>query len=235
MSELIMNNQRIACHDDIGALFLYPSEPYLGGSFMSKTNSSREYSDKMAENLKKALTEMLILSFLSKKNMTIYEILHILDEQSNSICRIQYPYGVIYRMSDRGYIEIAGKAVSNDRRRIHYRITSCGREYLSKITEEYHHFLSGIEMILSYIETLEDDGAEFATVWVSSYSSPPPLCFLCTLCTIHKKARRRYDALFCEENGLERNTRLELATSTLARWRSTRWANSANKVNIETE
>lgn len=124
---------------------------------MPRGNTDRDYSEKMAENLKKALTEMLILSFLSKKDMTIYEILQILDQQSNSICKIQYPYGVIYRMSDRGYIEIAGKAVSNDRRRIHYRITDLGREYLGKITNEYHNFLSGINMILAYVETLGED------------------------------------------------------------------------------
>lgn len=122
--------------------------------------SNRDYSEKMAENLKKALTEMLILSFLSKKDMTIYEILHILDSKSNSICKIQYPYGVIYRMSDRGYIEIAGKAFSDDRRRIHYRITDLGRDYLSKITEEYHTFLSGIDMIMAYIETIGDAAQE---------------------------------------------------------------------------
>lgn len=124
---------------------------------MPRYTGNRDYSEKMAENLKKALTEMLILSFLSKKDMTIYEILNILDTQSNSICKIQYPYGVIYRMSDRGYIEIAGKAVSNDRRRIHYRITDLGREYLGKITDEYHNFLFGINMILDYIETLDED------------------------------------------------------------------------------
>lgn len=122
--------------------------------------SNRDYSEKMAENLKKALTEMLILSFLSKKDMTIYEILHILDSKSNSICKIQYPYGVIYRMSDRGYIEIAGKAFSDDRRRIHYRITDLGRDYLSKITGEYHTFLSGIDMIMAYVETIGDSAQE---------------------------------------------------------------------------
>lgn len=124
---------------------------------MPRGTGNRDYSEKMAENLKKALTEMLILSFLSKKDMTIYEILNILDKQSNSICKIQYPYGVIYRMSDRGYIEIAGKAISDDRRRIHYRITDLGREYLSKITDEYHNFLSGIKMILDYVETLGNE------------------------------------------------------------------------------
>ena len=122
--------------------------------------SNREYSEKMAENLKKALTEMLILSFLSKKDMTIYEILHILDAKSNSICKIQYPYGVIYRMSDRGYIEIAGKAFSDDRRRIHYRITDLGRDYLGRITEEYRTFLSGINMILDYVETMGETPQE---------------------------------------------------------------------------
>lgn len=120
--------------------------------------SNKDYSAKMSENLKKALTEMLILSFLSKKDMTIYEILNILDKQSDGVCRIQYPYGVIYRMSDRGYIEIAGKAVSDDRRRIHYRITDLGREYLDKITEEYQSFLSGMSMIMRYVETIGESG-----------------------------------------------------------------------------
>lgn len=119
--------------------------------------TNKEYSAKMSENLKKALTEMLILSFLSKKDMTIYEILTILDKQSNGVCRIQYPYGVIYRMSDRGYIEIAGKAVSDDRRRIHYRITDLGREYLDKINEEYQNFIAGMNMIIKYVDTLGDE------------------------------------------------------------------------------
>ena len=120
--------------------------------------SNKEYSAKMSENLKKALTEMLILSFLRKKDMTIYEILKILDNQSDGVCRIQYPYGVIYRMSDRGYIEIAGKAVSDDRRRIHYRITDLGREYLVKITEEYESFIIGMNKIIRYVESLEETG-----------------------------------------------------------------------------
>lgn len=117
-------------------------------------STNKDYSAKMPENLKKALTEMLILSFLDKKDMAIYEILNILDKQSNGICRIQYPYGVIYRMSDRGYIEIAGKAVSDDRRRIHYRITDLGREYLDKITQEYHNFIEGMNLIIQYIDSL---------------------------------------------------------------------------------
>ena len=117
-------------------------------------STNKDYSAKMPENLKKALTEMLILSFLNKKDMAIYEILNILDKQSNGICRIQYPYGVIYRMSDRGYIEIAGKAVSDDRRRIHYRITDLGKEYLDKITQEYHNFIEGMNLIIQYIDSL---------------------------------------------------------------------------------
>ena len=120
--------------------------------------TNKDYSAKMSENLKKALTEMLILSFLSKKDMTIFEILNILDKQSNGVCSIQYPYGVIYRMSDRGYIEIAGKAISDDRRRIHYRITELGREYLEKINNEYQSFISGMNMIFEYIDSIGDNG-----------------------------------------------------------------------------
>lgn len=122
-----------------------------------KRNENRDYSEKMTENLKKAVTEMLILSFLAKKDMTIYEILNILDFQSNSICKIQYPYGVIYRMSDRGYIEISGKMISDERRRIHYRITDLGREYLEKITKEYNTFQYGVNLIITYISVLGAD------------------------------------------------------------------------------
>ena len=60
-------------------------------------------------------------------------------------------------MSDRGYIEIAGKAVSDDRRRIHYRITDLGREYLDKIKEEYNNFIAGMNMIIAYVDTLGDE------------------------------------------------------------------------------
>ena len=59
-------------------------------------------------------------------------------------------------MSDRKYIEIAGKAISNDRRRIHYRITDLGREYLEKITGEYESFLAGMNMIMRYVEQLSE-------------------------------------------------------------------------------
>ena len=61
-------------------------------------------------------------------------------------------------MSDRGYIEIAGKAISDDRRRIHYRITELGREYLEKIKEEYQSFISGMNMIFEYIDSIGDNG-----------------------------------------------------------------------------
>ena len=47
---------------------------------------------------------------------------------------------------------------SDDRRRIHYRITDLGREYLDKITEEYQSFLSGMSMIMRYVETIGESG-----------------------------------------------------------------------------
>ena len=123
---------------------------------MPGKRDDKDYSEKFVDNFKKAVTELLILTFLSKRDMTIFEILTLLDKKSDSICKIQYPYGVIYRMSDRGFIEIAGKAVSDERRRIHYRITDSGREYLQKLTNDYERFQIGLKMIFEYINSMED-------------------------------------------------------------------------------
>lgn len=103
----------------------------------------------IVENLKKGLTELLVLSLLNEHPMSIYEIIKIMRVRSNSVCTITYPYAVIYRLQNGGFITDAGKSVADDRLRFSYQITQSGRERLADMLEEYRAFNAGVDKILT--------------------------------------------------------------------------------------
>lgn len=104
----------------------------------------------MEENLKKALTELLVLSLLSKREYYIGELTAALHEKSGSILNIVFPYGVIYRLSRVDYITECKKRIAPDGRlRQYYRITEDGKEYLAELMEVYRRFSQGVENILA--------------------------------------------------------------------------------------
>lgn len=129
----------------------YISKSDRKGYIMAK-NSGAEYEGRLTENLKKGLTEMLVLSCLNKRPMHIYEILKLLDEKSNSVCKIAYPYAVIYRLQDNEFIADDVKKVSDNRLRVYYKITDKGKAHLDTMKKEYTLFLQGIDKILGYLE-----------------------------------------------------------------------------------
>lgn len=106
----------------------------------------------IVENLKKGIIEFLILSFLNEKEMHIYEIMNCLDELSGGACKITFPYGAIYRLSDNGYITESKKRIVDNRRRQFYAITDEGRVYLKQMKSEYEAFMTGVNKILSTLD-----------------------------------------------------------------------------------
>lgn len=117
----------------------------------------RESNGALTENLKKGLTELLVLQCLASRPMTIYELVKILDEQSNSICKISYPYAVMYRLQDNGYISEGGKRISDNRKRAYYRITDAGIARLEGMKAEYTEFISGMNMLFKFLGSKEED------------------------------------------------------------------------------
>lgn len=109
------------------------------------------------ENLKKGVTEMLILAFLDKQDMHIYAIISKLDNCSNGICQIAYPYAAIYRLINNKYIIEKGKKVDDNRLRQFYHITDSGKKYLSLIKSDYTLFISGVDMIFNSLNEIGDD------------------------------------------------------------------------------
>ncbi|MGN0572197.1 MAG: PadR family transcriptional regulator [Candidatus Fimenecus sp.] len=106
----------------------------------------------ITENLKKGITELLILSFLEKREMHIYAITNQLDALSDGVCKIAYPYAAIYRLLDGKYIEECGKRNDEHRLRQFYRITEGGIQYLHTMRADYEKFIGGVSMILDALE-----------------------------------------------------------------------------------
>lgn len=103
----------------------------------------------MEENLKKAVSEMLVLSLLREKDMYVNEMLDQMAERSQDVYVITFPYALLYRLERFGYLGEVGKRIAEDgRRRQYYQITDKGREYLVGLTENYERLSAGIHRIL---------------------------------------------------------------------------------------
>ena len=104
----------------------------------------------LEDNLKKALTELLILYLLSKKDYYIVELTADLKAKSDGILSIVFPYSAIYRLDQAGYTREIGKRTAPDgRRRQYIQITDSGRNYLSKLLEIYSRFSVGVAKVIA--------------------------------------------------------------------------------------
>lgn len=111
-----------------------------------KTSTSPEG---LEENLKKGLTELLVLYLLREREMFIHEMTGQLLERSGGRLNISFPYAVIYRLLDAGYIELGAKQVAPDgRRRQYYRSTPAGNAYLEQLLAVLDGFMGGVYQIL---------------------------------------------------------------------------------------
>lgn len=104
----------------------------------------------LEENLKKALTELLILRLLMDRDYYIGELTETLKARSNGVLNIVFPYSAIYRLQQDGHIcEKEKRNAPDGRRRQYYQITESGRTYLRQLITIYTAFSSGVNMILA--------------------------------------------------------------------------------------
>lgn len=117
---------------------------------MSRTNGNKTPEQTMEENLKKALTETLILRVLSEREAYIGEVTQAISDRSGGTLNIVFPYAAIYRLLDEGYIEECKKRVAPDgRRRQYLRVTKEGIEYMNKLIRVYLSFTGGVSALLA--------------------------------------------------------------------------------------
>ncbi len=110
----------------------------------------------LEENMKKALTEFLVLHLLSQRPYYIGELTDTLDERSGGVLNVVFPYAAVYRMLQNEYITELKKRVAPDgRRRQYYTITEQGRARLETLTRDFHRFSQGVEKVLAWQEPAE--------------------------------------------------------------------------------
>lgn len=103
----------------------------------------------MEDNLKKAVTEMVVLSLLSREDMYAGQITQAIENHSGGAVSIVFPYSALYRLISAGYIWEAYKNTAPDgRRRQYYQITDAGREYLTRLQDVYERFTGGVDVLL---------------------------------------------------------------------------------------
>lgn len=116
---------------------------------MKPKEAKQQFSISLEENLKKALTELLVLRLLSQREYYIGELSTTLYHQSGGVLNVVFPYSAVYRLQQGGYLVESGKRIAPDgRRRQYLRITETGRSYLSRLLEIYQSFSNGIDAIL---------------------------------------------------------------------------------------
>ena len=97
----------------------------------------RRSASLLEENLKKALTEFLILTLLSEKENYIGALTS------------EFPYASISRIYKAGFIVESGKRIAPDGRlRQYYKITEKGITYRKELYEIYLRFIGGVSNLL---------------------------------------------------------------------------------------
>lgn len=113
----------------------------------------------MEENLKKALSEMLVLALLHERDYYALELAPAIEERSNGAIAITFPYSILYRMIEQEYVQELPKQIAPDgRRRQYFGITETGRDYFRQIWATYQSFIAGVNQLVSNVLETEGGG-----------------------------------------------------------------------------
>lgn len=112
------------------------------------------------ENLKKALSELLVLALLCERDYHARELSTAIAEYSGGRISFSFPYSLLYRMIDQGYIAELPKRIAPDgRRRQFFGITPEGRAYFQEIWQTYQSFTAGVDRLVENACSLKrEDG-----------------------------------------------------------------------------
>lgn len=114
-----------------------------------KTEKSNCSCTTLEDNLKKALTELLILHLLRSREYFIGELTETLEYHTKGVLKLVFPYSAMYRLMQDGYVLESEKRIAPDgRKRQFYHISPTGLEYYQQLLEIYHRFIGSINTIL---------------------------------------------------------------------------------------
>lgn len=107
---------------------------------------------KIQENLKRGMTELLILHLLKQEDMYGYQMTQEFEKRSEGLFILKEGtmYPSLYRLIEKGMISDHKELIGKRRTRVYYHIENTGREYFDKIYAEYLSITEGIQKILNY-------------------------------------------------------------------------------------
>ena len=114
--------------------------------------------DQLEENLKKALTELLVLRLFSEKERYIGELPELIEARSHGDLSIVFPYAAFYRIYKAGLITEQKKRVAPDGRlRQYYAITEEGQAHLNALLDTYARISRAVSSVLEPLEEKEGE------------------------------------------------------------------------------
>lgn len=106
----------------------------------------------MEENLKKALSELMVLALLHERDYYALELASAILARSGGAISITFPYAILYRMIEQQYIrELPKRTAPDGRRRQYFGITDAGRDYFQQIWAIYKTFTSGVDRLVASV------------------------------------------------------------------------------------
>ena len=121
--------------------------------------TDRNRGNTMEENLKKALSELLVLALLHQRDYHAPELTTAITEHSGGAVSISFPYAILYRMIEQGYIVEKPKRIAPDgRRRQYFGITEAGRAYFQEGWSVYKTFTAGVDRLVDAVCPPEERG-----------------------------------------------------------------------------
>jgi PadR family transcriptional regulator PadR len=104
----------------------------------------------LANGLKKAVIELLILKLLSEQDMYGYQISQEFRKRSNNRFSLlegsMYP--ILYRLTDNGCISFYEKKVGKRQTRVYYHLEESGASHLKQMSDEYRESIQIINFLL---------------------------------------------------------------------------------------
>ena len=93
---------------------------------------------------------LLVMLLLDEEDMHSIQISQTLEERADETLNLSFPYALLYRLIECGYIRKAYKKNAPDgRRRQYYQITEAGRRYLMELIARYNDFIEGVTLLLT--------------------------------------------------------------------------------------
>jgi PadR family transcriptional regulator PadR len=104
-------------------------------------------------------TPMLVLKLLNNKEMYGWEIIDELAERSFDTFRLKTGvlYPILHNLENDGYVISDNRTIENGRKRIYYRITNRGREYMMKKQAEWDGYVRAVNNVMN-------EGVDYAAV-----------------------------------------------------------------------